>query len=115
MQWTSDPCNVMIGELTQESGKSIMLTLLAAASVPLVSITVDDPRLDNDRTFISAKAKVVLEQQAPGEVLCLDSARSRYDSICLIREEWVSAVSLANAGKGKEPPKFVDRIQHVQH
>lgn len=104
----------MIGELTQESGKSIMLTLLAAASVPLVSITVDDPRLDNNRTFISAKAKVVLEQQVPGEVLCLDSARSRYDSICLIREEWVSAVSLANAGKGKEPPKFVDRIQHVQ-
>lgn len=92
-----------------------MLTLLAAASIPLVSITVDDTRLDNDRTFISAKAKVSLEQQMPTDVLCLDNAPSRYDSICLTREEWVSAVSLANAGKGKEPPRFVDRIQHLQN
>ena len=91
-----------------------MLTLLAAASVPLVSITLDDPRLDKDGTFISAKAKSALEQKEAAEVLCFDNAPSRYDTICLIREEWVSAVSLANAGKGKEPPRFVNRIQHLQ-
>ena len=92
-----------------------MLTLFAAALVPLVPVAIDDPRLDSDRTFVSDKAKNALADEMSADVLCIDDAPSRYDSICLTREEWAKAIALANAGKGKEPPRFVNRIQHLQN
>lgn len=80
------------------------VSMIAASFLPLVSVAAEDDRVLDKRAFVSPKAELALAANDGEDVLCLDRRRDRYSSICLVRSEWVEAVELANAGRGKRGP-----------
>lgn len=67
-------------------------TLLLAGIFSLVAIEAGDPRLKQERTYISPKAIKALDRPSGAQVLCHD--RERKVSVCLTREEWQDALAL---------------------
>ena len=88
----------------------MLASIILTGSLPLVTVDIDDSRLTANDTFVSRKAELVLSSDDEGDVLCLD--RPRDGSICLAREEWNKAVTMANA---QPQLRNMYRIVNMQH
>lgn len=79
------------------------LAIAAAVTLPLFSISANDPILEKRNTFVSPAAQQALQSSQGEEVLCLKRERNpKHKRICLVSSEWAKAVEIHNA----DPKKY---------
>lgn len=83
-----------------------MIGLIITASLALVPIEADDPRLANGKTFISPDAESALAHPRGERVLCLERQRNR--TVCLTETQWVKALRLRSKQNRFGPLASVD-------
>ena len=78
-----------------------MLGMIAAATLPLVSIGSSDEIASASKSFVSENAEVAMGEG--GEALCLvQQERDGTSYICLTRDEWQAAIKQAASIKARD-------------